>query len=597
MRLLAFPMKLPLLLTAALALSLAPLRTVALDLPAGGTDLGVAAELQASVGEGSGRVTVTPPGKGIEVTSPDPARPYAAQFGAPFSGGAAKGERLVAVIRARTVGEEKNGELIAKLQLRESPYTAYAPTAAIGVLPEWMDLPVTFVADEPIPAGKAALVLFCGHREQHIEVESIKLFRYPGTTDLTIFPRAKGMPRTYEGREPDAPWRKAALERIEQHRKADLSLTVTGADGAPLSDKAVSLSLRRHEFGFGSAVVARRFSGESEEDRRYREIVDRLFSIVVFENDLKDGNWSPDFPAERRTALNAELDTAFAWLEERRIAVRGHYLMQVATPYNLQNITDPAVIREGTLASVRERLAFVKDRVTEWDVINHPIAWEGAPMLSQIPGLEQLDRDVFTLGRSLTKLPFFVNEDQVFRPGPQCDGTFAYIESLIADGHRVDGLGNQAHFHESYLPSPEHLLAVTDRFATLVPHQSITEYDIVTTDDEMLAADYTRDVLIAVFSHPAYTSFLFWGFWEGSHWIPAAASWNLDWSIRPRGEVIEEWIGKRWHTALEAQTDKAGKIAWRGFPGWYEVTIDGRTHLVELSSESPSTALSLPAER
>jgi GH35 family endo-1,4-beta-xylanase len=590
-------MKFPLLLTAGVALTLSLIRAVALDLPAGGTDLGAAAELQASAGAEVGRVTILSPGKSISVTTADPARPYAAQFGAHFSGGAAAGDRLVAVIRARTVGEEKNGELIAKLQLREAPYTAFAPTAATGVIPEWRDLPVTLVADGEIPAGKASIVLFCGHREQHIEVGSIRLFRYPATTDLALLPRAKAMPRSYEGREPEAPWRKAALERIEQHRKADLSLTVTGPDGKPLPDKTVSLSLRRHEFGFGSAVVAARLSGGSEDDRRYREIIDRLFSIVVFENDLKDGNWSPDFSDERRAARNEELDKAFAWLAERKIGVRGHYLMQVATPYNLQNITDPDVIRDLTLASVRERLEFVKDRVTEWDAINHPVAWEGAAMLNQIPGLESLDRDVFTLGRSLTKLPFFVNEDQIFRPGPQCDDTYTYIESLIADGHRVDGLGNQAHFHESYLPSPEHLLAVTDRFAALVPHQSITEYDIVTTDDEALAADYTRDVLIAVFSHPAYTSFLFWGFWEGSHWIPAAASWNRDWSIRPRGEVIEEWIGKRWHTALEAQTDEAGKIAWRGFPGWYEVTIDGQRQLVELSGASTAAILSPPVKR
>jgi len=589
-------MKLPLLLTAAVALTLSPIRALALDLPAGGTDLGAAAELQASAGAESGRVTILSPGKGVEVTTADPARPYAAQFSASFSGGAGAGDRLVAVIRARTVGEEKNGELIAKLQLREAPHTAFAPTAATGVLPEWTDLPVTFVVDEAIPAGKASITLFCGHREQHIEVESIRLFRYPETTDPTLLPRAKPMPRTYEGREPEAPWRKAALERIEQHRKADLSLTVTGTDGAPLAGKAVSLNLRRHEFGFGSAVVAARLSGGSEDDRRYREIIDRLFSIVVFENDLKDGNWSPDFPDERRNARNEELDKAFAWLAERRIGVRGHYLMQVATPYNLQNVTDPVVIRDLTLASVRERLEFVKDRVTEWDAINHPIAWEGASMLNQIAGLEQLDRDVFTLGRSLTKLPFFVNEDQIFRPGPQCDDTYTYIGSLIADGHRVDGLGNQAHFHESYLPSPEHLLAVTDRFAALVPHQSITEYDIVTTEDEALAADYTRDVLIAVFSHPAYTSFLFWGFWEGTHWIPAAASWNRDWSIRPRGEVIEEWIGKRWHTALEAQTNEEGKIAWRGFPGRYEVTVDGRTRLVEVSGKTPDVVVSSPGE-
>jgi GH35 family endo-1,4-beta-xylanase len=271
--------------------------------------------------------------------------------------------------------------------------------------------------------------------------------------------------------------------------------------------------------------------------------------------------------------------------------VRGHYLMQVATPYNLQKITDSTVIRDRTLASVTERLAFVNDRVIEWDVINHPIAWGGADMLNKRPGLEHLDREVFQLASQKTQLPFFVNEDQVFRPGPQCDDTFTYIQALNEAGLTVAGLGNQAHFHESYLPSPEHLLAITDRYATIVPRQSITEYDIVTNEDEQLAADYTRDVLIATFSHPAYTSFLLWGFWEGSHWKPEAASWNKDWTIRPRGAVIEEWITKHWHTKLTAKTNAQGQLTFRGFPGWYEVTQANQTHLLPLTTDNPTATL------
>jgi endo-1,4-beta-xylanase len=562
-----------------------------LDLPAGGTDIREGRGLQASATAGAGVVESLPMGQRLTIPEANPAKAYAAQFTAPLTHDIGKNEPVLALIKARVIGGAAQGEVLVKLQQRGAPYTSFGPTIGLGIHPEWMELPVTFVPDEPVPAGTAAIVLLCAHKQQSIEVESIRVLKYPAGTDIAAFPKAKPIQRTYPGREPDAPWRQAALERIEKHRKADLVLTLKDAQGQPLADAEVRLSLRRHEFGFGSAVVAKRFSGDSEDDRRYREIVDRLFSIVVFENDLKDGNWSPDFDAQRKAARNTELEKAFAWLAERHIPVRGHYLMQVATPYNLQKITDPAVIRDRTLTSVAERLDFVKDRVIEWDVINHPIAWGGADMLNQRPGLEHLDREVFQHARARTQLPFFVNEDQVFRPGPQYDDTFTYIQALNEAGLTVAGLGNQAHFHESYLPSPEHLLAVTDRFAAIVPRQSITEYDIVTNEDEQLAADYTRDVLIATFSHPAYTSFLLWGFWEGSHWKPEAASWNQDWTVRPRGAVIEEWIGKRWHTALDAQTDAAGKVAWRGFPGWYEVTHNGKTQLIRLGSDQPAVTL------
>ena len=560
---------------------LATTSLIALDLPPGGADVRGEAALQASASAAVGEVEPLPVGKRVTITQADPAKAYAAQFTAPVALEIAKNERVLAIIKARVVGGAESGEVLAKLQLRGAPYTAFGETIGVGIHREWTELPVVFSATDLVPADKAAVVLLCAQKQQSIEVESIRVLKYPETTEWSVFPRARPIKRSYAGREPDAPWRKAALERIEQHRKAELTLTVTGADGQALADTSVKLSLRRHAFGFGSAVVAKRFSGESDDDRHYREIVDRLFSVVVFENDLKDGNWAPDVGAKRRATRDAEINQAFEWLEKRHIAVRGHYLMQVATPFNLHDIKDNEVIRQRTLDSVRERMAFVKDRVFEWDVVNHPIAWEGADMLNKRPGLETLDRDVFALAKSLTKLPFFINEDQIFRPGPQCDDTYTYIESMSADGFKIAGLGNQAHFHESYLPPPEHLLAVTDRFAKIVPHQAITEFDVITTEDEELAADYTRDVLIAVFSHPAYTSFLIWGFWEGSHWKPEAASWAQDWSLRKRGAVLEEWIGRKWHTEVSLKTDAAGKVSWRGFPGWYEVTTDGHTKIVK----------------
>jgi hypothetical protein len=407
-RLLAF------LLTPVVLLS----KALALDLPAGGTEIGTGA-LQASANAKAGKVEPLQPGQRITITHADEAKSYSAQFTAPIGSAVAKNERVFAILKARVVGEFKVGEVLAKLQLKGAPYSSFGSTIGIGLLPEWTELPVTFIATESIPANTAAVVLLCGHKAQSIEVASVRVLKYPASTDITSFPKVKPIKRTYPGREAEAPWRAAALARIEQHRKTDLSLKLTNAEGKPLADTKVWVTLRRHEFGFGSAINAKRLSSDSADDQRYREIIDRLFSIVVFENDLKDGQWSPEFNEKRRRERNAELDRAFAWLQARHIPVRGHYLMQVATPYNLHDIKDSKVIQQRTLDSVRERLAFVKDRVIEWDVINHPIAWDGADMLNKRPGLEHLDREVFQLSRSLTKLPFFVNEDQVFRPGPE----------------------------------------------------------------------------------------------------------------------------------------------------------------------------------
>jgi GH35 family endo-1,4-beta-xylanase len=335
---------------------------------------------------------------------------------------------------------------------------------------------------------------------------------------------------------------------------------------------------------------------DTENGKRFREIIDRLFSMVVFENDLKDMWWGATSVPHERAARNTELNQAFDWLTERRIAIRGHYLMQTAVPHNLSKM-DNAAIRTHFLETTRQRIEFAGDRVCEWDAINHPIAWTGADLLSTRPGLENLDREVLALARSLTTLPMFVNEDQLFRPGPQSDDTWTYLKNLKDAGIKIDGIGNQAHIHESYLPSPEHILAVTDHFAKVAPKQSITEFDVKTISDEELAADYTRDILIACFSHPAYTSFLLWGFWEGSHWIPSAASWKKDWTILKRGEVLEEWLGKRWRTDVTLTTDAVGRVAWRGFPGHYDVKLSNNHNTnghFTVSMAKPTTTTTLP---
>jgi endo-1,4-beta-xylanase len=580
----------------AATLLLAAANLTAVEIPTGGFEMSASSNLSAYADGKVGAVEkLAPEGYRVTITHPDPANAFRAQVSVACPQGAlAKGDKVLAVVTARVASGE-TGSLDAKLQLAAAPYTQATSPTGISLSPVWTDYPLLFVVENPIPEGKASLNLFCASAAQVIEVSAIRVVRYPPATETSRFPRIR---RSYAGREADAPWRIAALERIEKIRKADCSLVITDSDGKPLANRPVKLSLRRNEFGFGSAVPASLLVADTEDAKRFREVVDRLFSMVVFENDLKDMWWGESTPPHERAARNAELDKAFAWLGERRIAVRGHYLMQTAVPPNLSK-TDDAAISRHFLETTRQRIEFAGDRVCEWDAINHPIAWTGADLLSKRPGLEKLDRDVLALARSLSPLPMFVNEDQLFRPGPQSDDTWNYVKELKDAGIRIDGVGNQAHIHESYLPSPEHVLAVTDRFAEVVPAQSITEFDIKTVEDEQLAADYTRDLLIACYSHPAYTSFLLWGFWEDSHWIPDAASWNKDWSIKARGEVLEEWLGKRWRTEVTLTTDVQGTVKWRGFTGWYQVSLENAEQPVMMSNltrANPSAAVKLGSE-
>jgi len=129
---------------------------LAVDLPAGGTEIGTGA-LQASANAKVGKAEAIQPGQRVTITHADEAKSYSAQFTAPIGAAIAKNERVFALIKARVVGDSKVGEVLAKLQLEGAPYTLFGATIGIGLLPEWTELPVTFVATDSISADTAAV--------------------------------------------------------------------------------------------------------------------------------------------------------------------------------------------------------------------------------------------------------------------------------------------------------------------------------------------------------------------------------------------------------------------------------------------------------
>ena len=553
----------------------APLSAAVAPLPPGGTDLITdRGQLTGSAGSSGSVVKVPVTGQDfseamrVSVAIANPAEPWSAQLTTRFTAGAVQiGDKLLIVYQARCVAGG-TGRAVSKVQVSAPTNPMVGMTGSAKIGPQWEQVNQAFVAQLDAPEGTGEVVIFLGEQVQTVEIAEVRVLNYGPDIELAKLPQPK---ETYAGREAGAPWREAALSRIEKIRKADMAVQLTGADGKPLPHTTVVVELERHDFGFGSCVTRGMLTREGPDGDRYREIVRRTFSRVVFENDLK-----PDtFPHD--DAGRAELEKSLAWLKANDIFIRGHYLMQEAVDdWSRARLADPDKLHAELLASVSDRITTLGDRVTEWDVINHPIAWQGAELFADKgPPLDTLGMDVFRKARSLTKLPLCINEDQLFRPGPQQDKTYALLEKLKQDGVRVDGLGNQAHFHCSFLPSPEDQLRVTDRFAAVVPKQVITEFDIVANGDDTLAADYLRDSLIASFSHPAYDGFLLWGFWEGAHWLPEAALWKQNWSPKAAADVWEDWVRKRWHTRETTISDADGIVNWRGFKGIYRVTLGG----------------------
>lgn len=581
----------------------------AVDLPEGGREMLPSPVVKVFAGPAAalGAVAETVPVTGRSFAAAQrlilpqgPAHAWDAGARSQLRGTLTEGEVGVLVFEARALplggGQPAEAAATGTAYLEEALPPQYPKAAQLTFQcgPEWQVFTLSFQAARSIPEGKGALAFHLGQQAQAFEFGPMRLLNYGTSVALRDLPRQAV---TYRGREADAPWRKAALERIATLRMAPLTVQVMDAAGRPVPEAAVAVRQVRSAFGFGSAVAADWLTREGAEGDAYRKIVEECFSRVVFENDLKMSMWETSLKNEAGHSFRwANTLKSCDWLKQRGIGIRGHYLSWAPWEKWSEELKDrPDKIRERILTHLPRLTNAVGDRVIEWDAINHLAGWAGN--IDEVTGPD-FYTEIMKTARAATKLPLWVNEDQVFHPGRQQEDYYQRIRNLIAAGQKPDGIGNQAHFDDRFLPSPGEMLANSDRFAALVPTLQITEFDLLTHGDEALEADFLRDILTVCYSHPAYTGFLTWGFWEGAHWKPQTALWRKDWSEKPSAAVWRRLVNREWATQAGGRTTAAGDFTVAAHLGTYEVkvTARGKTQVLQtrLARGRPALTVRLP---
>ncbi|MFH0880450.1 MAG: hypothetical protein V2A34_12110, partial [Lentisphaerota bacterium] len=153
-------------------------------------------------------------------------------------------------------------------------------------------------------------------QEQTIDLAGLDVLNFGPDFSLKDLPQTS---LTYEGRVSDAPWRKAAFDRIDQYRKGELTIRVVDEKQHPLTGAKVYLRMKRHRFHFGAAVTARLLQENSPDALAYRDLVERCFNTAVFENDLKPGTWQQSKTNTDPNFRLAWTEAALAWMNERNI--------------------------------------------------------------------------------------------------------------------------------------------------------------------------------------------------------------------------------------------------------------------------------------
>ena len=512
-----------------------------------------------------------------EITG-QPPQPWAIQFQFRTTRKVERNEILLVRFWGRSVDvrAETGSAFIRPLFEMTGPPHDKSLSVDLEITPEWQEYSFPFRSIAAYEAGQASGGFHLGFPDQTIEIADYSLHGFGVGYNMSQLPKTVV---SYKGRELDAPWREEAKKRIEQIRKGDMTITVMDSQNQPIAGADVEVRMKRHAFGWGSAVTTRNILLEGADGDRYREIIEKHFTRVVFENDLKWNQWENEGNRERTLQ-------ATQWLQKRNIEIRGHCLIWPSwsrMPRDVQTLaSDKDALRNRIDEHIKHASSTMKGLLIDWDVINEPYTNFD---VMRILGDEEMIRWFKLVRESDPDVNLYLNDYSILSASGLDKAHQDHFEKTLKflkdNGAPITGLGMQGHFGGTGTP-PERMLNILDRFAELGLDISITEHDI-DSDDEEFKADFTRDFLTTTFSHPSVVAVLGWGFWEKSHWRPRGAYYRADWSITPAGQVWLDVVTKEWWTNVDGKTAANGTFNTRVFLGDYEITVkkDGQTKITE----------------
>lgn len=487
-----------------------------------------------------------------------------------------KGDVMLARLSMRSIyAKQESGDAVIFFYVQKTKGER-SIVAELAAGPEWKTYEIPFEATEDMKPGESEICISFGGLAQKVEVANIEVLNFGKKTTIVQLPTTRF---SYDGREANAAWRDAAFERIEKIRTAAFVVQVLDKNGKAVKDANVDVKMIQSDFVWGTAIYEKLIATDLPNSANYKKYLKEFFNTAVIENGFKSPNWT-------NPTIQPETKRAFEWLEKEKFRQRGHNLVWPGWKFNTQSLKDlaekdTAAFSKAIENEIRDKMTYFKGRVIAWDVINEVI--HERDMFKYLPADEAVRW--YKLAREIDpKAQLFMNEYAMLNnvTSPQFIRTYLdTVAKFRAKGAPIDALGIQGHVGR--VPrSPASVISDLDLFLPTGLPVQITEFDINTTDEE-LQADYTRDFLIACYSHPIVTGLVVWGFWEPKQWKPDAAMLRTDWSEKPNAAVWRELVTKKWKTSFDGKTNDNGTIESRGHFGTYEVTVKAKNRVKKVT--------------
>lgn len=497
-----------------------------------------------------------------------------------------EGDKIVLAVWMRSLGAEVDQGFVHSYF---QDFVTFIPSIDYPIVPttEWKQYLIRAEANGDFGPNELGFSFQLGAMEQTLEIGGITGINFGQDVELADLPMT--FQGEYAGDELDAPWRAEAEQRIQDLRTADIEVIVRDTEGNLVPNADVSVEMEAHKFRFGTSATIRQVMGEDSDSVTYREKLTNLdgrghgFNAGLLEWALqwkaRAGDTGDYYSRENMLA-------AFNRLQEMGMELRGHSVVWPGWYYLPdileENKDDPAFL----LAQIEQRIVDaltdpdLASELTEWDIINEPrSATELVDALVGYNGFtDKTDVYDYIFQKAFEAnpdMPFYVNEYWIINRGGYMlgtqDGYHEVLQSLVESGARLDGIGIQGHMNYP-LTAPERLYEVLDEYAGYGAELYISEYDLDIADEE-LAAQYTRDFMTLLFSHPSVNGLNLWNMWDSVHWLDNALLFREDWTLKPAGAAYIDLIFNEWWTDVAGVTDAAGSFSTRGYVGSYKIDV------------------------
>ena len=473
-----------------------------------------------------------------------------------------KGTVFLFSFNAKTITASlETGEAKALFIFKQSDTYKGNVTSTQSFSSEWQTYYLPFEADRYIKKEDLGIVMQYGYRPQSFFIKDIKFEVFPEGTKLESLPKTE---ITYAGMEVDAKWRKEANQRIEAIRKGKFSLQFY-KNGQALNNKSLNIKLKNHAFLFGARMASEDIVNNTDDYKNFK----KAFNSLVLGNDLKIKHWQRK---DKREMTLKAMDI----LNAEGYPIKGHVLIWPGFNYLTKEVEEnkdkPEKVNQIIESHVIDILEGTKGKVTHWDVVNEAYTNKD---LQNITGSEEILYNGFRIvAEKQPNLRRFINEYGIISKGgidtQKQQWYYDFIKRIDENtGGLVQGIGIQSHMG-SDLTSPERVLEILSFYGTLGKQISISEFTM-DIQDAKVREQYTHDFMIAAFSHPNVSEFLFWGNTEDGR--GKCDIFSKDNNIGVMGRAFFSLVHNAWKTNLNATTSKEGMVSGVGFFGEYEYSF------------------------